>query len=167
MKSIVRLCDRCTYLWAILLAHQTFCFDSAYPIYLSLYRACLFTRSCQKYNQYLSLYDLIVHGVQRSSDARADESQENTTEVNVANEKATATKFCVDKEHEKETSIVEEACFSTGASDPVTLHNKANHQFPAKTRETKAWIESKGVGGDGSHERSKKESITSTEERRK
>ena len=112
--------------------------------------------------------------MQRSSDAKADESQENTTAVNAANEKATATKFCVDKEHEKETSIVEEACFSTGAmevnawsSDPVTLHNKANHQFPAKTRETKAWIESKVVGGEGSHERSKKESIASTEEIRK
>lgn len=120
------------------------------------------------------MYDFIDHGVQRSSDARAKEGQENTTRVNAANEKATATKFGVDKEHENETSIVEEAGFSTGTmelntllSDPVTLNKEANHQFPAKTGETKAWIESKVVVGDESHEQSKKENITSSEERRK
>lgn len=166
------MCDSCTYLRQ--------CLKGFHFVHLPIKRFVLIRHtttqftSCQKYNQCLSLHDLIVHGVQRSSDARAKEGQENTTEVDPANEKVTVTKFGVDKEHEKETSIVEEACSPTGrmevntwSSDPVTLHNKANHQFPAKTRETKAWIESKVVGGDGSHERSKKESITSTEERRK
>ena len=112
--------------------------------------------------------------MQRSSDARAKEGQENSTRVNTANEKATTTKFSIDKEHENETSIVGEAGLSTGRmklnallSDPVTLNKEANHQFPAKTGETKAWIESKAVGGDESHEQSKKENITSSEERRK
>ena len=117
---------------------------------------------------------MIVPGVQRSSDARAREGQENTARVNAANEKVPATRFGVDKEHENEMSIVEEAGFSTDrmevnawSSDPVTLHKEANHQFPAKTRETKAWIESKVVGGDGRHERSKNENVTSSEDRRK
>ena len=121
-----------------------------------------------------SLYNLIDNEVQRSSDARAKEGQENSTRVNAANEKATATKFNVDKEHENETSIVEEAGLSTGRmelnallSDPVTLNEEANHQFPGKTGETKAWTESKAVGGDEIHEQSKKENITSSEERRK
>lgn len=112
--------------------------------------------------------------MQRSSDTRAREGQENTAGVNATTEKATATKFGIDKEHENEMSIVEEAGFSTNRmevnawlSDPVTLHKEANHQFPAKTRETNAWIESKVVGGDGRHERSKNENVTSSEERRK
>ena len=155
---------------------NVFCFNWAYhsPIYLSLYRVCLLTRYCQKYNQYLSLHDLIVPGVQRSSDARAKEGQENTTRVNAADEKTTATKFGVDKEHENEIPIVEEVGFSTGrmevnawSSDPVPLHKEVNQQFPAKTRETKTRIESKVVGGDGSPEQSKKEYITSSKERRK
>ena len=110
--------------------------------------------------------------MQRSSDARAKEGEENTTRVNAANEKAPATKFGVDKEHESETPVVEEAGLSIGrmevnawSSNPVPLHKEADHQFPAKTSET--WIESKVVRRDGSPEQSKKENITSSEERRK
>ena len=62
--------------------------------------------------------------------------------------------FGVDKEHENETSIVEGAIFSIDRmdfnallSDSVTLDKEVKRQFNAKTKETKAWIESKGWKG--------------------
>ena len=112
--------------------------------------------------------------MQSSSDARAREGYENTTRVNTTNEKATTTKFGVHNEHENEKSIVEETGFSTVTmelnallSDPVTLNKEANHQLPAKTGETKDRIKAKVVGGVESNKQSKKENITSSEERSK
>jgi len=115
--------------------------------------------------------DLIDHGVQRASDARAKESQEYATRVNEGNEKAAATKLGVDNQYENQTSIVEETGFSTSTmelnallSDPVTLNKGANHTFPAKAGESKDRIKSEVVGDSESHEQNKKENIISSGE---
>lgn len=117
---------------------------------------------------------MIGHEVQRSSDATANESEENTTKVNTAKEKAIATKIAVDNEPENETSVFRGTGSSNGKSelpalfsDSVSSNKEGNHQLTAKEGETRKGIKSKVVGVVESDEQSEKENMTSLEEKRK
>lgn len=96
---------------------------------------------------------MIGHEVQRSSDAKANESEENTTKVNTAKEKAIATKIAVDNEPENDTSVFRRTGSSNGKSelpalfsDSVSPNKEGNHQLTAKKGEKRKGIKSKVVG---------------------
>ena len=112
--------------------------------------------------------------VQRASDATANESQENTTKVNAANEKTAATKIAVDNEPENETSIFQGTGSSKGKtelpalfSDSVSSNIEFNHQLIAKKGEKKIRFKSEEVGVVEGNEQSEKEHMTSLEEKSK
>lgn len=147
-------------------------YNTAQFTYRCVRHAC--SRNPFRNNHFLFLYELIDHEVQRASDTTANESQENITKENQANEKAAATKIGVDNEPEDYTSIAAETGSSNGKtelrvllSDTVSSNKEGNHQLTSKQEGKRNRIKSKVVGVVESHEQSEKENTTSLEEKSK
>ena len=109
--------------------------------------------------------------VQTSSDTTTQESQENTTNVNAANEKIVLTKDVVDDQPKHQACIAEQPSsvavkseFPASLPDPVGSDKEDNHRSNAKKAGKQSKKKSKVVGIVESYQQGVKEKTSEVEE---